>query len=380
MAKNIAVLASWGLEKFEDNYYCPFTHWVYLNFIVKKYNLVYLITPVDCSKIMPEKKQLINFDNLKILDMPSSKSYIEAQRSKRQYLDAISTIAQDVDSFYCRVPDPFCWAPALHTNKRCVMHFVGDIIDATKNNPNWSWLKKKVVLMGFYPEWCRIIKASKRSNVFSNGEHIARMLEDKGVKCTPVVSSTISLQDKPTLLLKDNRENLSIIYVGYLRYAKGINTLMETVLKLEEQKFSYIFNIVGNGEMYKILNDFIVLHKLQGKVILHGHIDKRHQLLDLLKNSDLFFFPSLSEGSPRVIIEAMSQGVTVLSTPVGSLPAVFKDGKDILFFPFNDASTASESIISIKNNPKLLQEIRLKAFERVYKEFTIDSFLNKIFK
>lgn len=378
--KNIALLAAWGVEKYGNKYFCPSTHWIYLNFIAKNFLNVYLIGPIKISSAIPENKNLIDFKNLTIVEIPYFNGYLQAQKYKKNYKDAVKKLEDLVDVYYCRVPDPFCWAPSLYTKKKCIMHFVGDIIDATKKNPNWSWLKKQIFLMGFYTEWRRIIKSSKKSSVFSNGEHISKMLTDRGVKCTPVISSTISLQDKPSLLSKDNLETLNVIYVGYLRYAKGINTLMETILKLEENQKNYLFNIVGDGEMYKTLQDFITFHKLEKKVILHGHIDKRNLLFDLLSLSDLFFFPSLSEGSPRVVIEAMSQGVTVLSTPVGSLPNVFKDGEDILFFPYNDADSAFAIITNIINNPNLLQKIRIKAFNRVYREFTIDDFLNKIFK
>jgi glycosyltransferase involved in cell wall biosynthesis len=112
---------------------------------------------------------------------------------------------------------------------------------------------------------------------------------------------------------------------------------------------------------------------------MHGHIDDKEKMNKILRKSDLFFFPSLSEGSPRVIIEAMAQGTPVLSTPVGSLPSTFKDGETIRFFDFNDAEKAIEIVKEYVANPKPFEQQRIKAYRMVAEQFTIEKFLSKVF-
>lgn len=118
--------------------------------------------------------------------------------------------------------------------------------------------------------------------------------------------------------------------------------------------------------------------KLGDHIYLDGHIDNQGRLLSLLRSSDLFFFPSLSEGSPRVVIEAMSQGSPVLSTPVGSLPSCFEENKEILFFPFKDAETATSKILQVGENLEMLSQLRDRAYRSVSEKFTMEEFIRTI--
>ena len=91
-----------------------------------------------------------------------------------------------------------------------------------------------------------------------------------------------------------------------------------------------------------------------------------------------FGFASLSEGSPRVVLEAMANGLAIVSTPVGSLPKSFKNGEEILFADFNNHLDFSEKIIELISTPKLFQKIKNNGFRKV-KNYTIETFIKKIF-
>lgn len=376
--KSIALVASWCFEKIDNEYYCPATHYLYIRYAVSLFDKVYLVSPVKNGDIIPLGKTLVSFDNFEIIEMPHFEGYLGAQRYKKQYRKAIEELENQVDTFYCRVPDPFSWMPALYTSKPVIMHYVGDIVEATKQNINFSWLKKRILLAGYYPELKRVEKAASKSKVYTNGVHIAERLAKKRIQATPVISSTMSESDFATVLSPLQHNPFRLIYIGYLRYAKGIDTLMEVIKELKNREFSFTFDIVGGGEMYNQIATFIQTENLENHVKLHGHLDDRTQMFDLLKKNDLFFFPSLSEGSPRVVIEAMGQGLPVLSTPVGSLPGSFREDEEILFFPFKDAPTAANKIINCANNLNILNKIRTNSFTKVRNEFTIENFLGKV--
>ena len=223
------------------------------------------------------------------------------------------------------------------------------------------------------------MKSARKSTVYTNGSHLSEKLRKHGIKATSVVSSTITKEDLALEPLRPlSNKPLTIIYVGYLRYAKGRDTLIEVVNRLEKRQFNYQFHIVGDGDMYSILQQLIDDLKLDDHIYLHGHIDNRDILLSLLRSSDLFFFPSLSEGSPRVVIEAMSQGCPVLSTPVGSLPGCFDENEEILFFPFKDAEIATSKILQVGENLEMLTQLRDCAYRKVSERFTMEGFIRTI--
>lgn len=379
--KTITLLTGWNLTKTGCKYYISGTHYTYLEFISTKYEKIYLLSSVSTVLNERNSKEII-FSNIEVVELPYSGSFLKAQKSIVKYYKAIKSIAGKTDLFYCRVPDPFCWMPRLIFHKKTIMHFVGDTIDATKYNEKWSWIKKKIMIAGYYPDYLLTILAAKKSTVYTNGFHIANRLKRYSVDANPVVSSTISEKifddNLPDLNMQDSP--IRIIYVGYIRFAKGMNCLMHLCEKMQDSGFDYIFDIVGNGEMFDELKNFVENNKLENKVILHGHVDDKAKLLQMIRSSHLFFFPSLSEGSPRVVIEAMSQGIPVISTPVGSLPTTFEDKKEIRFFDFNDYDSASDIIKSFLSDRSSFVKMRDEAYKKVKNNYTIEAFLGKIFE
>ena len=378
--KTIAILASWSLTKVKDEVYIPTTHHIYLTYVASIYEKVFLLSPMTTAE-KPGNMAQMSFPNVEVVPLPYGGSYAGALRNWRSYRDALETVVDKVDVVYCRVPDPFSWMPALLFKKKCIMHFVGDTVDATQHNEKWSWLKKKIMIAGYMPDYWLTLRAAKRSRVFSNGPHIANKLQKKGINVTPVISSTVFEKDlhDDFKSLPMERGKVVITYIGYVRFAKGMQCLMEFCKKLRDESINYQFHLVGNGEMFEDVKRFVEREGLKEKIILHGHIDKKEEMNRILRSSDLFFFPSLSEGSPRVVIEAMSQGTPVMSTPVGSLPGTFEDGKTIQFFNFNDSDKAIDIVKSYMTEPQKFELQRRSAYQMVADNFTIEKFLSKVF-
>lgn len=149
--------------------------------------------------------------------------------------------------------------------------------------------------------------------------------------------------------------------------------------KLKENNIDFVFDIIGDGEMMSDLKTFIEKENLSDSINLCGRIDDRRNLLAKIRGAELFFFPSLSEGSPRVVIEAMAQGVPVVSTPVGSLPASFVDKESIRYFDFNDVDGAYKIICEYLQDMTNFDKQRMCAYELVKAKYTIEKFLCQIF-
>lgn len=379
--KKLAIFSGLSLYLYNDDYYTISPHRSYIERMQELFEEITLVAPVKVVKIKDEVQSLrkIPSNQLSIEALPYSKGSVDALKYRRTYKKTIKKVASKTDLFYCRVPDPFCWMPARLTDKPVIMHFVGDTADATKHNINFSWLKKQILLAGYSFEYRRILKSARKSTVYTNGTHLSAKLQKHGITATPVISSTITRNDLALEPLRPMEHNpFTIIYVGYLRYAKGIDTLIEVIKRLEERHFNYQFHIVGDGDIYSTLHALVSELKAENHIHLHGHIDNRDKLLSLLRSSDLFFFPSLSEGSPRVVIEAMSQGCPVLSTPVGSLPGCFEENKEILFFPFKDAEIATSKILEVGENLEMLTQLRDCAYRKVSERFTMEEFIRTI--
>ena len=376
----LAILASWNLIQAEEVVGIATTHYLYLEYAAKMYDEVYLVSPLihDDNKMV---HNAIRLQNVKIVPLPYCGNYVGALKEWKSYYRALQKVCDKVDIVYCRVPDPFSWMPTLLFRKKTIMHFVGDTIDATQHNERWSGIKKMLMIAGYLPDYWLTLQAAKRSKVYTNGRHLSDKLRKHHINATPVISSTVSEKslhnDFKPLPIKNGF--VTITYVGYIRFAKGMNCLMSFCKQLRAAGVHFRFNIVGDGEMFSDVKEFVVNEELSDCVKMYGHIDNKDEMNRILRDSDLFFFPSISEGSPRVVIEAMAQGVPVLSTPVGSLPGTFKDGETIRFFGFNDVRKAVSLVDEYMRNPAIFDTQRQMAYCKVAEQFTIEIFLSKVF-
>ena len=119
---------------------------------------------------------------------------------------------------------------------------------------------------------------------------------------------------------------------------KGLENLIEAAYKLIEVRPDSIkFVIIGEGRLRPGLEKLIKKYRLENKVLLTGRIPDAYQYL---KAFDLFVLPSLKEGFPWVILEAMAAEVPIVATKVGAIPEIL--GEEFLVEPGNPQKLAKK--------------------------------------
>ena len=101
-------------------------------------------------------------------------------------------------------------------------------------------------------------------------------------------------------------------------------------------------------------------------------------LVDLLAISDVFISCSLWEGLPQAVIEAMAMNKPVIATKVGGLPELIQDGKNGILIPPSDPSAIVDSIISIRENKNLAQNLGTEGRKVVEEYFSIKIMVDKL--
>lgn len=382
--KTLGILASWNFVKVRDKYYTLNTHYSYISYITNLYKKIIIVTSVIEKDELSDsfgKYCVSDCLNIEVVELPEVKSSLSAVKYYYVFKRKVKAVIPQVDVFYSRTPDPYSWMPAIYGHPKTIMHFVGDTIEAARYNVHWSKLKKALMITGYMPEWYMTLRAAKKSVVYSNGQHIADRLLKHGIYAKAMVSSTVGCNDIPADLpsLPQNKSHTIITFLSFISYHKGINCLMDVLIKLKKDNIRFIFNIAGKGDMLPELESFIKDNDLTSNTRILGFMNDRNKINELLDSSDLFFFPSLSEGSPRVTIEAMSRGIPLLSTPVASLPYCFHDKESIRFFNFNDSDKACEIIKEYIDNPLPFIRQRERALELVKEKYTKERFLSTVF-
>lgn len=377
--KNNILIQAWALYKFNNKFYIEYTHNVYITEIHKIYKKIYLISPVKTIDVAQVATLCEIQGNIEVIELPFFKNYLQAYKYFFSYISSYRKLKKlSFDTVYSRFPSPFGWLQKIYFKEKRVIHFVGDPIDTVENNRNLSIAYRKLKIYLFSLEYYLFIWASKgRVKVVSNGHHLSNKLRKFNINAKPLISTTLNDTDFFYKDITKDSNVITLIYVGYLRKAKGVDTIIQA-LKIISQSSEkkYKLTIVGDGEEKDNLRNLAKMNDLD--VVFTGHIDDRNILNSLLRSSDIFCFASLSEGSPRVVLEAIANGINVISTPVGSLPYVFTDKEEILYFNFNNFEKLAELIEELSLNYELRLKL-LKNSQQKVLQFKIDSFINEAF-
>lgn len=121
--------------------------------------------------------------------------------------------------------------------------------------------------------------------------------------------------------------NIRLLFLGHIGYRKGIFDLLDVIITNKDFFENRIELIIGgNGEIEK-LKSIIEQSGLQNTVKYIGWISGR-QKFELLANSDILILPSYNEGLPISILEAMAYSKAAISTTVGGIPSIVKNGEN----------------------------------------------------
>ena len=115
---------------------------------------------------------------------------------------------------------------------------------------------------------------------------------------------------------------IRLLFVGRLSKVKRIGQIIEAVA---DMKGRVQLTIVGDGEEHSCLKAMITEAQLEGMVHLEGACTPE-QMKKYYMDNDILILNSSVEGKPMVILEAMSYGLPVITTPVGGIPELLRSG------------------------------------------------------
>ena len=149
----------------------------------------------------------------------------------------------------------------------------------------------------------------------------------------PVIYNGVDLtkcKKKENSILHDP---IKVIHVGRFSEQKNHIGLIKEFRAFHNLYKHSMLLLVGNGELQDTIYNEVKKIGLSDSVQFLG---TRDDVYDLLKESDIFVLPSLYEGVPMTIIEAMGTGLPVIASAVGGVPNMIDDKKDGLLIQNNE--------------------------------------------
>jgi len=174
--------------------------------------------------------------------------------------------------------------------------------------------------------------------------------------------------------VSSSKKKILVGTIANLYATKGIEHLIEAahhLYQILDTRYQILFIVIGEGKERPRLEALIKKYNLQDKFFLVGRIANASKYL---KAFDAFVLPSVKEGFPWVMLEAMAAEVPVIATKVGAVPEIIENEKNGLLVPPKNSEALAESIKRIFESQALSQEIIGGASERL-KYFSLKKML-----
>lgn len=145
-----------------------------------------------------------------------------------------------------------------------------------------------------------------------------------------------------------------ILYVGRLMREKGLDLLLKAYKKTKDELKNVKLMIVGDGQCNEKLKALAVKLNV-ADVIFTGSIEP-DGIPEIMNCADVFVLCSLYEGLPTVVLEALACGVPVISTDVGDVHKIVKDGVTGYIVKKRTEEELKNKLISVLREDKILKE------------------------
>ncbi|MBA7469902.1 D-inositol-3-phosphate glycosyltransferase [subsurface metagenome] len=154
----------------------------------------------------------------------------------------------------------------------------------------------------------------------------------------------------------------SICFVGRLTQQKNLFALLEALKGLP-----YTLTIIGSGDQEEQLKEFA--QKIEVKVDFSGNIPN-HELPEILNQHELFILPSLWEGMPKTLLEAMSCGLPVVGTKIDGTKEVIEHGRNGILCDI-DSGSIRQAITGLMEKEELKKRVGINARRTIEERFSL---------
>lgn len=171
----------------------------------------------------------------------------------------------------------------------------------------------------------------------------------------------------------DTTDPVQLLTVGRAVAKKGLDTLVDA-LALLPGDLSWHWTHIGGGELHEALKAQVRRLGLENRVTLLGSREQT-EILSAYRASDLFVLPCRiapngdRDGLPNVLVEAQSQGLACISTPISGITELLTDGVNGLLVPPGDAQALAAAMARAIRDPALRERLGSAGAERVHSEF-----------
>jgi glycosyltransferase involved in cell wall biosynthesis len=157
-------------------------------------------------------------------------------------------------------------------------------------------------------------------------------------------------------------QDLEILFVGRLSAVKGLDYLLLALGRVGQARpdLAWCLKLVGGGPRQTALREQARALGIESRLEFLGWLDSG-QVAELYRRSGIFVLPSLDEGMPNALLEAMASGLPCLATRVPGSEELIQDGHNGFLVPPADAAALASRLELLLGNAELCRELGRRA-------------------
>lgn len=368
----------------EGKLYAHFSFGKIVEAFAERFSHICLSSPLAPEASSQEDYKLP--DNLTLYPQPNWLTTMGSVKHIRGIKTSYKNVVQESDFVFVR-GNPVAETSTLY--KLCTQYqkpvchwLVGNSMELLKSHKRSNFLMDNLGRLYIWGWERQLIRGRKRAagSFICNGQELANRYSSP--KTITTVSTTLSAED---LYERDDTcqdETIRILTLCFVRPEKGIEYLIDAVSRVSKKKKRVKLIVAGSRDRYAAyqqkLDSLTEKLEVEDKVAWLGHV-RYQDTPDLMRNADIFVLPTLSEGTPRVLVEARANSLPLVSTNVGGIPSSVTNYYDGLLVPAKDPEAMSEAILKLIDDSELRKNIIKNGFQRA-KGLTTDLFVDLVIK
>ncbi len=181
---------------------------------------------------------------------------------------------------------------------------------------------------------------------------------------------------QPDVAARRSGGECHFLFLGYLSARKGVPELLQALAHPLVKKLPWRATLAGGGavdEYRQLANDL----GIGGRVQFPGWLEKP-QVAAICADADVLVLPSHAEGLAMSVLEGLSHGLAVITTPVGAHTEVIEPGISGIFVPPGDAEALAEALRLMIENPGQRHELQEGARARYLEKFDILGYAKRL--
>lgn len=267
--------------------------------------------------------KITNGKNITIRPIKNYKDIPDAVKNRKKIIEEIDEVVKAVDCLVVRMPSVlgmFAIESANRHQKKVVVEMVACAWDGYMNHVR---IGGKILAPVMYLLTKKYISKSPYV-VYVTNEFLQKRYPNThcNIGCSDVVIKKVAvdcINNKKEYLKHVDCKNLKIVTVAsvQLKY-KGQQYVMKAISNLRKYGYNVHYYLIGGGDNTR-LKKISKKYNVEENVIFMGSFP-HNKVFNLLSEMDLYIQPSLQEGLPRAMIEAMSVGMPIIGSNAGGIP------------------------------------------------------------